>query len=222
MQIDMEHLFAFLGGVTNKLYDDLHDNGLITPSTQEILKGSQWMLLTLLSHSDFNFTLINYIINGLNAINNHEAWKYPYEKALLILYPFLLIISYRTMSSFSIYDGLCILILISVLALEPLIIKEEYSYRKLFMRIFISISTIIGIFIGINFGISNSILKLLIYSLGYALVSSCFQAYLLFIQTSVEEGVGLQPPPHATPEPIEQQEETTEDEEEKEEKEKNE
>jgi hypothetical protein len=86
------------------------------------------------------------------------------------------------MTSFNLYDGLYIICLILVFALEPLIITEEYSYRKLYMRIIITISIVIGVFIGNKIGISNSIIKILIYGIGYSLVSSCFQAYLLYKQ----------------------------------------
>ena len=44
---------AFLAGLLAKVYDDLTDNHMINPLGQEILKGLQWMLLTLLSYNDF-------------------------------------------------------------------------------------------------------------------------------------------------------------------------
>ena len=196
--IDMDTIFAFLGGVSAKLYDDLHDNNMISPSIQELLKGSQWMLLTLLSHSDFNFTSINYIMNLLNATSNPEGYKPPYEKSLLILYPLLLLISYHTMKSFSLFDIVYILMLMIGMAVEPLIITEEFSYKKLCTRVILTINMCIGIYIGLKYGISTSIIKILMYMVGYFLVSSFFQAYLVYTNSSettssVKEDVQEQP-----------------------------
>ena len=66
----MDYLYAFLGGLLCKAYDDFNDNHMIGSHVQELLKGSQWILLTLLSYNDFNFALVNYVINALNALIN--------------------------------------------------------------------------------------------------------------------------------------------------------
>jgi hypothetical protein len=183
----MEYLYALLGGISAKLYDDLYDNNMISPLVQEVLKGSQWMLLTLLSYSDFTFTLLNYLMNLGNSISDKDAFKSPYEKSLLILYPVLFFISYHTMTKLSIYDSLFILYGIAVLSIEPRIFTEDYSYRKLFARLSSILFNILGFYIGLHFKVSNGILKTFIYGLGYVIVSSCFQAYLLYTQKADKE-----------------------------------
>ncbi len=191
----MEYLYALLGGISAKLYDDLYDNNMISPLVQEVLKGSQWMLLTLLSYSDFTFTFLNYLMNVANSITNKDAYKPPYEKSLLILYPVLFFISYHTMTKLSIYDSLFILYGIAVLSIEPLIFTEDYSYRKLFARLSSILFNILGFYIGLHFKVSNGILKTFIYGLGYVIVSSCFQAYLLYRDSVTKQDIQVQPTP---------------------------
>jgi hypothetical protein len=175
----MDYLYAFLGGVTAKMYDDMYDNGMIGGHFQEILKGSQWILLTLLSYNDFNFALLNYIGNALNAINNWSQWNYSYERALLWLAPLFLIISFSTRSMLNIYDILYISVFFLTMCLEPLFITEESSTRKLYTRILSTVGGIIGILLGLYFGIKMCCIKIGFYSIGYCLVSSGFQIYLL-------------------------------------------
>ena len=175
----MDYLYAFLGGLLCKVYDDFNDNHMIGNHVQEILKGSQWILLAILCHADFNFASIIFILNALNAVNNWEEWDFPYETSLLVLAPVFLLMSFHTVSYFSMYDWLYLIIFTLCMALEPLFIKEEFSYRKLMVRGCLSINTLFGICIASYFDISPSILKFSYYCLGYALFSSGFQAYLL-------------------------------------------
>jgi hypothetical protein len=175
----MDYLYAFLGGLLCKVYDDLNDNSMIGGHIQELLKGSQWILLTLLSYNDFNFALINYIINGLNSLNNWEEWKFSYETSLLVLAPVFLLISFHTAKYFSVYDWFYLVVFVLCMALEPLIIKEEFSYRKFIIRTIALINSIFGVIMGIYLGVSPSLVKISCYAIGYFLFSSGFQAYLL-------------------------------------------
>ena len=175
----MDYLYAFLGGLLCKVYDDLNDNGMIGEHAQEILKGSQWILLTLLSYNDFNFSIFGYIANGLNALVNWNEWNHPYESALLILYPFLVCISFWSRSYLNIYDGIVILYILLTLLIEPILFKEEYSTNKFYSRMYAVVLSLIAICIAPYFNISTSLMKFLYYSLGYDIFSSGFQAYLL-------------------------------------------
>jgi hypothetical protein len=175
----MDYLYAFLAGLLCKVYDDFNDNNMIGSHIQELLKGSQWMLLTLLSYNDFNFALINYIVNALNAVSNWKEWNFPYESSLLILAPVFIFISFRTERYFSVCDWAFLLWFTLVMAFEPLIITEEFSYRKLISRLVAVIISILGVVIGIHIGTSPSIIKVSCYAVGYSLFSSGFQAYLL-------------------------------------------
>jgi len=177
----MEYVYAFLGGLSCKIYDDLNDNGFIQYEIiKEILKGSQWVLLTLLSYNDFNFSAINFIINGLNALNNWKEWNFPYESSLLMLTPFFLLISFQTRVFPNRFDWLYIFVFVACMAIEPLVISEEFSVRKLIVRILALINSCIGLIGGIYFGISPSFVKVSCYAIGYFLFSVGFQAYLLY------------------------------------------
>jgi len=175
----MDYLYAFLGGLLCKVYDDFNDNNMIGGHVQELLKGAQWILLTLLSYNDFNFALVNYVLNALNALNNWEEWKFSYETSLLALTPVFLLISFHTVKYFSLYDCAYLVVFIFCMAVEPLIIKEEFSYRKLVLRLIALINSIFGVIFGIYIGVSPSFVKLSCYCTGYCLFSSGFQAYLL-------------------------------------------
>jgi hypothetical protein len=175
----MEYLYAFLGGLLCKVYDDLNDNGMIGEHAQEILKGSQWIILTLLSYNDFNFALFDFIANGLNAANNWNEWNHPYETSLLWLTPLFLLVSFSSRSILTIYDVIYISVWFTTMYLEPLFVTEESSKRKLYLRILGSINAAISILLGLYFGISISCIKISFYCLGYCLFSSGFQAYLL-------------------------------------------
>jgi hypothetical protein len=180
----MDFLYAFLGGLSAKFYDDLiSDNKIIKSEIiGEILKGIQWIILTLISVNDFNFTSIMYSVNVANHFGNSKAYTEPYEKALLILYPILLIFSFSTRVSIPYMDILLLIISIICMCLEPIVSKNEVSFKKLVLRIFISISLICIIFLSSYFDISKSIIKLLYYALGYLGFSSLFQFYCLFIK----------------------------------------
>jgi hypothetical protein len=65
------------------------------------------------------------------------------------------------------------------MGLEPLIIKEEFSYRKFIVRTIALINSILGIVLGIYLGVSPSLVKISCYATGYFLFPSGFQAYLL-------------------------------------------
>ena len=172
----MEYLYSTLSGVSAKLYDDLTDNDLLKDeTTKEILKGSQWILLTLISQADFNFALPFYITSFANSISDTEAFTAPYEKSLLILYPILLLISFHTAKSFTFMDALFVIFTTLALLTEPFIISEEYSYRKLGTRFVAFLWTIISIR---NFTFSPSVKKAIYFFIGYSFVSICFQIYM--------------------------------------------
>lgn len=184
---------AFLGGVSCKLYDDLYDNNLISNTIGEVLKGSQWILMTLLAHNDFVFAAFIYAINGLNAVNNWAEWDHPHESSVLLLFPIFLVISFSTRFVPNIYEWFYIAVFVLCMSLEPLFIKEEYSTRKIALRSVLVVGLTAGIYAGPIFGISPSILKVSYYSLGYAIVSVCFQAGLLLLQYGDREHQTLLP-----------------------------
>jgi hypothetical protein len=175
----MDYTYACLGGIVAKVYDDLSDNDLLDPLVGEILKGCFWILLTLLSYNDFNFSVLNYGVNALNAYSNPSGYKDPYETTLLILAPFFILISYSTAFFPSVKDLMYILTFVVGMFLEPLFVTEEFSFRKLLMRVFFCISSVVWVIVGVYMGVAPSYIKLLCFGIGYFFVSAGFQAYLL-------------------------------------------
>ena len=188
----MEFVYAVLGGVSCKIYDDFNDTRMIGSHIQEILKGTQWILLTLLSYNDFNFAAINLIANAGNALNNWSEWNHPYETSLLCVVPIFLLISISTARWLAVCDILYSIGLILALLIEPIFITEEFSTRKLYIRILGVVVTFLMAIVGfIYLGVSSSVIKASLYGTGYFLISSCFQAYKLWQENesvSVEEG----------------------------------
>lgn len=172
----MEYLYTVLAGISAKLYDDLTDNDILKDETmKEILKGSQWILLTLISQADFNFALPFYLTAFANSISDTEAFTAPYERSLLILYPILLLISFHTMKAFNTGDISFVLLTTLALLTEPFLNSEEYSYRKLGTRFVAFLWTIIMIR---NFTFSPSVIKAIYFFMGYSFISICFQIYM--------------------------------------------
>lgn len=176
----MDVLIPILGGISCKLYDDLNDNNFLTNEVlKESLKGSQWILLSLLSHNDFNFTIIAYFVNFLNAIHNFDEWNHGYETSLLLLYPIFLFLSFSTRRSITYIEIFYLLFISCSMIFDPVVIKEEYSFRKFIQRNLVFLVSVFSVVIGFYFGISMSIIKLGLYSIGYFLTSSLFQLYML-------------------------------------------
>jgi len=191
----MEYVYSVLGGAFNKIYDDLDDNHFLKNDTlRESLKGSEWILLTLLSYSDFNFTSMMYAVNFINYLVKSDCYEGSYETSLLLLYPIFFLLSFHTIQPLNLYDIILIIGFLCVFGIEPILIKKEYSITKLLLRFFILVITILSIPFYSIYGISPSILKMVYYSVGYLTISVCFQTYMLFLHEPKE------PLLHKTPE----------------------
>ena len=182
----MELLYSFLGGLGAKVYDDLFlDNKIIKNEyISEFFKGFQWIILTLISCNDFNFAIVIYIINFINFLVNKDGWKNYYEKALLILFPILILISFSTRYFFSYFEIFIILCLFIIPNAESCMNNEEVSYKKAIYRSILFSILFIGlhVYTFIDISISFSIIKLGYYCLGYLFFSSLFQCYCIFIK----------------------------------------
>ena len=176
----MDYIVPLIGGISCKLYDDLYDNNILKNEIlKEFLKGVQWVVLTLMSYNDFNFTVIAMIANGANALFNKDGWNNPYETSLLMLYPIFLVISYQTRKSINLIEIFYLLVIFCSMIWDPIVITEEYSYRKFIQRSLVFVSSVIALIVGIYLNISMSFIKLTLYSTGYFFTSSIFQLYML-------------------------------------------
>ena len=188
----MDIFLAVLGGTLCKLYDDLKDMKLVkSEKLNEILKGSQWMLLTLLSMYDFNFSILVYIINFTNSSLNPEEWSDAYESSLLYLYPILILLSFHTRKYISIGDSVVFICIVLFMSIETALVTEESSYTKLLSRSILALISIIVVSIVSystnSFNISLSVIKIVYYLIGYTITSIFFQAYNLYIIPSSTE-----------------------------------
>jgi hypothetical protein len=183
----MDLFIAFAGGVVNKVYDDLYDNKLTENQTiLESLKGLHWVALTSLR--DANFIAFLYLFCLANYFVFPASFSEPYELSTLIVSPILLLMNVFSVPPF--LDIVALGILCSSVAIEPSWFPVEYSYHKLISRIGCIISSIIGFSVLYSFGGSESMQRITMYSLGYFVTSSLFQAYLLWKKNesvSVEE-----------------------------------
>ena len=183
----MEFLYAFLGGLTNKIYDDLIlDNKIIKSEIlEEIFKGFQWIMLTLISVNDFNLSFTGYTILLGNSFLSPNGFAEPYDKSILILYPLLLIISFSTRTYLTTIDIIIYVICLFITGiLDPMFTKHEVSPLKLGFRLlfFIACGSIILLSNYFDISISKSVITILYYISGYTLFSCCFQFYCLFIE----------------------------------------
>ena len=173
----MDIFIALLAGSTAKLYDDLVDNKLITNEYHiKMLETLQCFLLGGLSINNFTFSIIASTITICNYIGGKGQYSNPYEFSLIAMYPIFVILSYSKREYLNLYDWLLFLFLCVVLALEPILIKEDSSPRKLVMR-FLYTAFFISTMPFYYKLLSNGVFLTLLYILGYAMVSVGFQIY---------------------------------------------
>lgn len=177
--------FALLSGITAKLYDDLKDNPLLKSLKNkyllEILKLFHIASFIHVAFYDPLFLYIILICVFVNFISDNSAYKNVYETALvitiLLFIPFLNKLNIKNIklnSSFFVYF---IIVLIGTYC-EASVIKEEYSFRKLYIRIVGIILNSFGYFYFLSSFPTFSIV--LMYVIGYLLVSVVVQIYCIF------------------------------------------
>jgi hypothetical protein len=174
----MDYLYAFLAGLLCKVYDDFNDNNMIGGHIQEVLKGSQWMLMTLLAYNDFNFSVFVMLLGITSSSVDWLEWNKPYETALLLVYPFIFFVNFHTRKYMSLKDAFVVVFISLTIWVESLLFKGvEFSTKKLISRIWGLLSCAFFIFLSPYFGYSNVILKMLYFFLGYGVFSCFFISY---------------------------------------------
>ncbi len=186
----MNYLLAFLAGVSAKIYDDLRDNKiLINFKNRDILEILKLFHMGAFVKVSFDCPLYIYIIGIVvlfNIIGDTNCYKFVYEKclfiALLLFVPFFdnskIKIPSLTIFSF-VLSPIILFITCTGAYIEANIVKEEYSYRKLFLRI---IGVLWGIFIYYYFlNVYEPISLIQMYVIGYCMFSIIVQIYCLFI-----------------------------------------
>ena len=173
----MDICISLLAGSTAKIYDDCIDNKLITDDYHiKMLETLHCFLLGGLSINNFTFSIIASIITICNYIGGKGQYSNPYEFSLITMYPIFIILSYSKREYLNLFDWLLFLYLCVVLALEPILIKEDASPRKLVMRFLYTAFFILTMPFYYKL-LSNGIFLTLLYILGYAAISVGFQIY---------------------------------------------
>lgn len=184
----MYYQLAFLAGVSAKLYDDFKDNVHL-----KTLKNKYVMELLKLFHmgafvsTSFYNPLYAYIISfavSFNIFGDTTCYKFVYEKclfiAILLFFPFF-DNSKIQIPSLSVSLSISFFVIISSICayIEASVIKEEYSIRKLCLRIGGLVWTSLIYFYFLHIYDVVSLIQM--YVLGYLCISVLVQCYCLFI-----------------------------------------
>jgi hypothetical protein len=188
-----------LPGITGglvKLYDDLVDNNQIHDG---IMKESMFTLICLLfgaiSRGDFLTAFVFYLMNFANYIADPTAWKNDKEKSILLTFPVLLLLSYTGFPILQQQNYILLGILVIGAFIEALIIKEEYSIRKLSIRIFAIVLLTMSLYYTKYSNVFNlSFTNLIMLGIGYLSVSVLSQIVQLTQAPDVLIDVKLETP----------------------------
>jgi hypothetical protein len=154
-------IFAFVGGVSAKLYDDIEDNEELlnfkkNTFLMELLKGFHYISFMAVGMTDNLFYLISYLGNFLHTFNNEEAFSNPYEYSLSYSFFFGLFLlnyskMYEAITSLSSYDSFIEMFGLSLflgsMFSEPFLINVETSLIKLCYRLTCSLISLFLYFI---------------------------------------------------------------------------
>ena len=176
------YILALLSGISSKIYDDLDDNNLFylfkqnSNLIQECLKMFQVITLTIFSIYYYLFSYYFYIVNIFNYLGNNKAFSKPYENALLLIFPIILVFTnYSTFESIKYFDiYLCISFLLGMFY-EPIFITDEISNIKMYSRISLTLYYIFLLILNYYFELSEWVKIIIFYNIGYLCVSSLFQ-----------------------------------------------
>jgi hypothetical protein len=184
-------LISFLGGLTNKLYDDLNDNCILNHFRNDIfleyLKGIHFISFTSVSIEDPLFFIFLYTVLIVNRYTNCDAYTEPYEKSLF--YSFLLIfviLDYTKITNIGLFDKISLIMFCITMGSEPVCVKNiEHSFLKLITRII----GLIGTTLICLFGTYNTTKHVFSYCAGYYLMSVLVQYYSLINNEKITNNV---------------------------------
>jgi len=173
----MDVFLALLAASAAKIYDDCVDNNMITNEYhKKMLETLQCYLLGAISINNFTFSIVMFIIITCNYLGGREAFSNPYEFSLLAMYPIFIILSYSKREYLNVFDLGLFLFLGVFGAIEPMLIKEDSSPRKLIIRCLYPVLFMLCMICCYKL-LSNGIFLILLYTLGYVTVSIGFQIY---------------------------------------------
>ena len=179
-----EILYTMLLAICIKVYDDLNDmNILKSDILNEIIKALSSIFLTLVSINDFNFSVFFYLVNLGNSIANPNEWSSPYEVSFLYIHPICFILSFHTREYLTFFDILVCILTIGCAYIEPLLVTEEISYKKIIGRVSGILHCSIALYFSSYFTISHVLIKSFYLVIAYNITSICFQLSQLLNST---------------------------------------
>ena len=126
----MDILYAFVGGLSAKIYDDIVDTPIeVSDLVKESLKGIQWICLTLLCIRDVNFLCIIYGFVYVNYVVNPDAYSGAYEFSLMLLGPVFLLLSLDTFVFPSAIEVCIYLYMVWVSIVEPYLDFRKITHK---------------------------------------------------------------------------------------------
>jgi hypothetical protein len=187
----MEALFY---GVLIKLYDEIIDMKLDLLKEEWMKRSTEYIIVVLqylLMVNDFNFSIVYYLSNLIQALLFPESYiSGPYETSLLILSVIPVVLSFPTYVPFDLISfgfGLLVILFFSV---EPLFFPEEASLNKIVCRL--GIANMYSFMLLTNMTASTPwITKLITIGLGYLYTSVIFQILKLHETLSVSSASSI-------------------------------
>ena len=184
----MELAVAFVGGASAKIYDDIVDDGIpVSDVVKESLKGVQWMSLTALSLNDFNFAAFMYLMTLLHYFTSPDSFSNSYEFSLLLIFPVLFLLNYKTITYFKPIDCILFVGLTIAALVDHIWLDENISNRKFVIRTCELIGGIGLLVASYYLQMSVFIQKIISYTVAYLLLSSLFQLYRVYCPSIQEQ-----------------------------------
>ena len=179
---------ALIYGVVIKLYDEIVDMKLDLLKEEWMKRSTEYIIVVLqylLMVNDFNFSIVYYLSNAIQALLFPESYiSGPYETSLLILSVIPLILSFPTYVPFDLISfgfGIAVILFFSV---EPLFFPEEASLNKIIVRLGIG-NTYLFMLLTNMTASTPWITKLITIGIGYLYTSVVFQILKLHETLSV-------------------------------------
>ena len=185
---------ALFYGVLIKLYDEIIDMKLDLLKEEWMKRSTEYIIVVLqylLMVNDFNFSIVYYLSNLIQALLFPESYiSGPYETSLLILSVIPVVLSFPTYVPFDLISfgfGLLVILFFSV---EPLFFPEEASLNKIVCRL--GIANMYSFMLLTNMTASTPwITKLITIGLGYLYTSVIFQILKLHETLSVSSASSI-------------------------------
>lgn len=165
---------SFSTGAFIKMYDDLVDHGVGNKEWKPYLEVLCCFLHTILGVRDFFFGIMLYAIYFVNYLLDETAFVNKYEFSYILFFPIVLLIGWSPIH-LEPFDIVIVVSSLALIAFESIALKdEEVGKTKCAVR-FVETIGCIGTLVMFGDYISASMQKVVLYTIGYTLVSTIHQ-----------------------------------------------